>query len=78
VSNTPDPSVIRHLDGTDFDGTDLTSADLRIIRRLQPSQQEPSPDCTRGYIEAGWLMPDGAAVRGLLVLVPDANVTPAE
>jgi hypothetical protein len=64
VSDAPDPSVVTH-----FAGTDLSPADLRVVRRLQPDST--SPAWSRGYVEAGWRLPDGTAVRGRLVVVPD-------
>ncbi len=67
VSDTPDATVVRY-----FAGTELVAADLRVIRRLQP-RPGPGADIagSRGYVEAGWRLPAGAAVRGLLVVVPD-------
>jgi hypothetical protein len=69
ASHTPDPSVARH-----FAGPAVGTADLRIVRRLKPFGPESTSgrDGTRGYVEAGWQLPDGTTVRGLLVVVPDA------
>ena len=75
VTDTPDPSVIRH-----FTGTDLSPADLRIIRQLQPVPQDPrtGPAGSRGYVAGGWQLPDGIAVRGRLVAVLDQATAGAE
>lgn len=81
VSDTPDPSVVRHFTGTDLlAGTDLRPADLRIIRQLQPGQQDPrtGPAGNRGYVEGGWQLPDGSAVRGRLTAVLDQAAAGAE
>ncbi|HEY2314588.1 MAG TPA: 1,4-alpha-glucan branching protein [Streptosporangiaceae bacterium] len=75
VTDTPDPSVVRH-----FTGTDLSPAGLRIIRQLQPGLEDPgtSPAGSRGYVECGWQLPDGTAVRGRLVGVLDQAAAGAE
>jgi hypothetical protein len=72
LSDTPDPSVACYLDGTE-----LSTGELCVIRRLQPRRPDlhASPDGSRGYVEAGWQLPDGAAVRGRLVVVPDATAS---
>jgi hypothetical protein len=79
VSDTPDPSVVRHFTGTDL-SADLRPADVRIIRRLQPGPQDlrSGPAGNRGYVEGGWQLPDGSAVRGRLVAVPDQAAAGAE
>jgi Maltokinase N-terminal cap domain len=76
VSNTPDPSVVTHLDGAGLDGAGLDSAgldasELHIIRRLEPQQAPADLDApdVRGYVQAGWTLPDGSTVRGSLVFV---------
>ncbi|HSR83735.1 MAG TPA: 1,4-alpha-glucan branching protein [Streptosporangiaceae bacterium] len=67
VSDTADPTVVAC-----FTGTDLSEADLRIVRRPEPSRGDvPDPGGTVGYVEATWHPPAGSAVRGRLVLVPD-------
>jgi hypothetical protein len=68
LSDTPDPTVACYLDGYE-----LSASDLHVIRRLQPRRPDlaAGTDGNRGYVEAGWQLPDGAAVRGLLVVVPD-------
>jgi hypothetical protein len=75
VTDTPDPSVVSH-----FTGTDLGPADLRIIRQLRPGPQDPrtSPSGSRGYVEGGWQLPDGTAVRGRLATVLDQASAGAE
>jgi hypothetical protein len=66
VSDAPDPSVVSHLDGAE-----LSVSELHLIRRLEPLQAPADLDAQdiRGYVEAGWLLPDGSTVRGPLVLV---------
>jgi hypothetical protein len=70
LSETADRSVVAHLDGPDLDSTDLAVADLRVLRRLEPGSADApaSPAGSRGYVEAGWVLPDGSAVRGYLVV----------
>ena len=70
LSDTADRSVVAHLDGPDLDSTDLAVADLRILRRLEPGSADApaSPAGSRGHVEAGWVLPDGSAVRGYLVV----------
>jgi hypothetical protein len=69
VSETPDPTVVAR-----FTGTDLTEADLRIVRRLEPSQSDAPVGAgdVIGYVEGSWRRADGSPVRGRLVLVRDA------
>jgi hypothetical protein len=69
LSDTADRSVVAHLDNTD-----LAGPDLRVVRRLEPGSADTlaSPAGTRGYVEAGWVLPDGTAVRGRLVIVQGA------
>ena len=76
LSDTADGSVMAHLDGPHLDGphldsTDLAVADLRVLRRLEPGSADSPADPAgrRGYVEAGWVLPDGATVRGHLVVV---------
>ena len=66
VSDTPDPSVVSHLDGTELSGSQL-----HFVRRLEPRRAQPGlgQADNRGYLEAGWVLPDGTAARGLLVVV---------
>jgi len=66
VSDATDPTVIAC-----YTGTDLTQADVRIIRRPEPTNAGPEPDDdgTSGYVEANWHLPDGSPIRGRLVLV---------
>jgi hypothetical protein len=66
VSDTPDPTVVGYLTGTD-----LAASDLRIIRRLVPGPEDSAgaQDGARGYLQAGWQLPDGRAVRGLFAVV---------
>ncbi len=57
-----------------LDGTDLTVTGelvIRVIRRLYPGKPElaAGPAAIRGYVEAGWLLPNGTTVRGPLVVV---------
>ncbi len=68
VSDTPDPSVVGAWNGGAGPGVE----DLRVVRRLEPGQHDPAtgPVASRGYVEGGWQLPDGTAVRGLLVVVP--------
>jgi Maltokinase N-terminal cap domain len=70
LSETADRSVVAHLDGPDLDSTDLAVADLRVLRRLERGSADApaSPAGSRGYVEAGWVLPDGSAVRGYLVV----------
>ena len=70
LSETADRSVVAHLDGPDLDSTDPAVADLRVLRRLEPGSADApaSPAGSRGYVEAGWVLPDGSAVRGYLVV----------
>lgn len=67
VSDATDPTVVACSTGTD-----LADADLRIVRRPEPSSAGPAPDDddgTSGYVEASWQLPDGSPIRGRLVLV---------
>ena len=66
VSDTPDPTVVGYLTGTD-----LAASDLRIIRRLVPGPEDSAgaQDGARGYLQAGWQQPDGSTVRGLFAVV---------
>ena len=63
-------------------GTDVTVVPelaIRVIRRLQPGRPESAVGLagTLGYVEAGWLGPDGATVRGPLVIVRTGFPPPA-
>ena len=80
LSDTADPSVVAHLDGADLEGPDLAASDLRILRRLEPASPDApaSPAGSRGYVEAGWVLPAGTAVRGLLVVVQRAPAAGVE
>ncbi len=71
VSDTPDPSVLSHLDGTELDASRLSASDLDVRRRLEPREAQPGlgQPGIRGYVEAGWLLPDGTTARALLVVV---------
>jgi Maltokinase N-terminal cap domain len=66
MSDTPDPSVVVHLEGAE-----LSASELHFIRRLKPLQAPADLDAPgiRGYVEAGWTLPDGSTVRGPLVVV---------
>lgn len=73
VSDTPDLTVVAQLASTD-----VAAADLRVLRLLEPGSADsatgtPGTPGSRGYVEAGWLMPDGTAVRGVLVVALDAS-----
>jgi hypothetical protein len=74
LSDTADRSVVAHLDGPHLDDADLAEADLRVLRRLEPGSADSQADSAghRGYVEAGWVLPDGATVRGYLVVVEGA------
>jgi len=76
ASDTPDLSVIGVWNGGAAPGAD----DIRVVRRLQPGQHDPAtgPVASRGYVEGGWQLPDGTAVRGLLVVVPAAAAQGAD
>jgi hypothetical protein len=68
VSHTTDPTVVAC-----FTGADLNEADLRVVRRLEPSQGDAAVDGDRtaGFVEASWRQSDGSPARGRLVLVGD-------
>jgi Maltokinase N-terminal cap domain len=68
VSNTPDPSVVTHIESR---WPELDASELHIIRRLEPRQAPADLDApdARGYVQAGWTLPDGSTVRGSLVLI---------
>lgn len=72
LSDTPDPTVVVQLVGTD-----VAAADLRVLRRLEPGSADPGTGApvSRGYVEAGWLRPDGTAVRGVLVVALGASTS---
>ena len=64
------------------DGTDVRVAPeltIRVVRRLQPGTPEPAADMAGipDYVEAGWLGPDGATVRGPLVIVRSGSAPPS-
>ena len=73
VSDTPDLTVVAQPAGMD-----VTAADLRVLRLLEPGSADPATGTPgtpggRGHVEGGWLMPDGTAVRGVLVVAQDAS-----
>jgi hypothetical protein len=64
------------------DGTDVTVAPglaIRVVRRLQQGTPESAAGVAGmpGYVEAGWLGPDGAMVRGPLVIVRAGSAPPS-
>lgn len=80
ADDTPDPSVIAHLDGVDlasatqaFSGTDLAAEPgltVRIVRALQPAEGDGCATTgARGCVTAGWRTPDGVEQRGPLFTV---------
>jgi hypothetical protein len=74
VSDTPDPSIIAHLDvdltsaAPAFSGTDLAAEPgltVRIVRALQPVEGDGCGTTgARGCVTAGWRTPDGTEQRG--------------
>jgi hypothetical protein len=73
ISDAPDPTVTVHGTGPD-DGLD----DVRLNRVLRPTQAAESTESTEtaeaagrssGHLVAGWVWPDGTAVRGVLAAV---------
>jgi hypothetical protein len=71
VSDTPDESVTVYLAGSH-----ASVADIEIIRKLQPGQAGADRG-TGGYVETGWLLPDGSAVRGLIARAASQDGGPA-
>lgn len=80
ANDTPDPSVVAHLDGVDltsaapaFSGTDLAAEPgltVRIVRALHPAEDDGcATDGARGCVTAGWRTLDGAEQRGPLFTV---------
>jgi Maltokinase N-terminal cap domain len=75
--NQPESAAVLNI-GNGPHGTDLTmkgGLTIRVVRLLEPGEPEPALDLAqpRGYVEAGWVRPDGVTVRGPLVLVQTAS-----
>ncbi|WP_329118022.1 maltokinase N-terminal cap-like domain-containing protein [Streptomyces sp. NBC_01465] len=60
ISDTPDPSVVTHLEDGALDGLSI-----RVQRVLLAGDGHDAP----GHVTAGWTLPDGSTVRGPYVLV---------